>query len=470
MKNSLFATMLIGATLAVPGHSAVTITIQVLDGAGVGFNDTTVTAPVGGNSGTTLGAQRLIAFQAAANIWGATLTSPVPIVIGASWTALQCTATSAILGSAGATWVERDVPGVAKTGTWYPVALANKYEGTDLAATLDPTYHIAAQFNINLGNADCLTGTPFYLGLDGNHGSAIDLVTVLLHEFGHGLGFQTFTNRQTGALKSGYPSIWDWYLMDNLTGKIWAQMTDTERAASAITGPRLVWSGPLVTANTSTALTVKPYPRAHVNAPATLAADYLVGQAAFGPALSSPGVTGEVWPVVDPGTGSACAALTGANLNVAGKIALVDRGTCAFTIKVKNCQNAGAIGVLVANNAAGSPPPAMSGTDASITIPAVLLTQADGAALRTFTNMRSRSHTGLYVNLGLDVTRFAGTDSAGRMLMYAPSPFQPGSSVSHWDTTATPNQLMEPGINTDLTHQVTLPKDLTLTLLQEIGW
>jgi hypothetical protein len=64
----------------------------------------------------------------------------------------------------------------------------------------------------------------------------------------------------------------------------------------------------------------------------------------------------------------------------------------------------------------------------------------------------------------------AGTDALGRVLMYAPSPNQPGSSVSHYDTSATPNQLMEPSINADLRHEVRPPFDLTYPLLQDIGW
>jgi hypothetical protein len=47
-----------------------TIVIQNGDAPGVGFNDTTPAAPAGGNNGTTVGEQRLIAFQAAASIWG----------------------------------------------------------------------------------------------------------------------------------------------------------------------------------------------------------------------------------------------------------------------------------------------------------------------------------------------------------------------------------------------------------------
>ena len=49
---------------------AATITIINLDGAGEGFNDPTPAAPVGGNPGTTIGAQRLFVFNHAAGIWG----------------------------------------------------------------------------------------------------------------------------------------------------------------------------------------------------------------------------------------------------------------------------------------------------------------------------------------------------------------------------------------------------------------
>ena len=52
-----------------------TITIVNKNLPGVGFNDPTPVAPVGGNPGTTLGEQRLLAFQHAAGIWGATSTA-----------------------------------------------------------------------------------------------------------------------------------------------------------------------------------------------------------------------------------------------------------------------------------------------------------------------------------------------------------------------------------------------------------
>jgi hypothetical protein len=232
---------------AAPARAAATIVIVNLNAPGVGFNDPTPVAPVGGNTGTTLGEQRLNAFRRAADIWGATLTSSVPIRIGASFVPLSCTATSAVLGAAGANEVWSDFPGAPRTSTWYPSALASKLAGQDVATPGEP--HIIARFNARLGLfPDCLPGSGFYLGLDDQFGSQIDLVTVLLHEFAHGLGFQTFTDDETGAEIQGIPSIWDYYLLNNRTGKLWVEMTDAERAESAVSWRALSWNGPIVTA------------------------------------------------------------------------------------------------------------------------------------------------------------------------------------------------------------------------------
>jgi hypothetical protein len=112
----------------------------------------------------------------------------------------------------------------------------------------------------------------------------------------------------------------------------------------------------------------------------------------------------------------------------------------------------------------------MSGNDPSITIPSARVTQADGTWLKTALQRRSRTQSGVVASLGLDTTRLAGADSAGRILMYTPTTLSPGSSVSHYTTEAKPDQLMEPAINSDLTHEVTPPRDLTFPLLRDIGW
>src|ERR1044072_4136163 len=116
------------ALLASPvaaANAAATIIITSRDATGVGFNDPTPVAPVGGNNGTTLGQQRLNAFQFAANIWGASLTSGPTIHIRASWEALGCSSTTATLGSAAPTTARQNFPNAQFINTWYPVALAN---------------------------------------------------------------------------------------------------------------------------------------------------------------------------------------------------------------------------------------------------------------------------------------------------------------------------------------------------------
>lgn len=66
---------------------------------------------------------------------------------------------------------------------------------------------------------------------------------------------------------------------------------------------------------------------------------------------------------------------------LAGKIAVVDRGGCAFTVKALNAQDAGAVGVLVVNNTDDGTPAPMGGTDSFVRIPAQGLSFADGASL-----------------------------------------------------------------------------------------
>lgn len=66
-----------------------------------------------------------------------------------------------------------------------------------------------------------------------------------------------------------------------------------------------------------------------------------------------------------------------------GKIALVSRGTCSFSTKIRNVQAAGAVAVLISNNLAGDGiPMAQDGTPNQPTIPAYNVSLTDGAALK----------------------------------------------------------------------------------------
>lgn len=124
-----------------------------------------------------------------------------------------------------------------------------------------------------------------------------------------------------------------------------------------------VWDGP---ANAS--LTVNPGNQT-----------FSVGVAGFGPQTFNIGPANIVLAQdnsTDDSSGGttgtftdACQALTGGMGNWNNKIVLADRGACNFTVKVKNIQNAGGIGAIIANNTAvGLPPSPMGGADNTITI------------------------------------------------------------------------------------------------------
>jgi len=145
---------------------------------------------------------------------------------------------------------------------------------------------------------------------------------------------------------------------------------------------------------------------------------------------------------------------------MAGKIALLDRGGCAFAVKVKNAQNAGAIAAIVADSLPGCPPAGMGGNDPTITIPSVRVTQDLGAQLK------AALPSGLHATLITDPAQLAGTDSQGHVYVFTPNPYQGGSSVSHWDPSTTPDLLMEPALSPSLSQSV----DLTLNHFIDIGW
>lgn len=80
------------------------------------------------------------------------------------------------------------------------------------------------------------------------------------------------------------------------------------------------------------------------------------------------------------GLSTACVPLT---TDLTGKIALISRGVCTFSTKIRNAQNAGAVAVLVSNNVAGDGiGMASDGTLNQPTVPAYNVSLNDGAALK----------------------------------------------------------------------------------------
>jgi hypothetical protein len=446
----LFALSLGCATAARAGFVIVN-----LDGAGEGFNDPTPVAPVGGNPGTTVGQQRLNVFVKAGQLWDAILQSPITISVDASFDPLSCTPTSGVLGGAGPNVVDADFTNAPFAGTWYTGAQADRLSNSDN----DPgSSDIGAQFNSNVGTAGCLTTRSWYYGFDHNEGAnGLDLLAVILHEFGHGLGFLTITDETNGLFFAGIPYIWDRFLMDNQTGKHWSIMTNGERVTSALNTEHLAWDAPAVNSNAKNFLGK----RARIVTSGALVGDFTSGQGVFYPLPGGAGTTAQA-VLVNDGAGTTSDGCTTPFVNaasIAGKIAVMDRSaTCAMPNQAANAQANGAIGAIIINNAAGPAPP-LRGAAPTVTIPVASLSQTDGNALKAALG------GGVTATLSLDPVKLAGVDNVGRVLMFAPNPGQPGSSVSHWDVSAYPNLLMEPSINPDLDEL-----DMTFHNFFDIGW
>jgi hypothetical protein len=401
---------------------------------------------VAGNPATTVGTQRLFVFQHAANIWESVLHPTVDIQINAQFNPLG----AGVLGSAGTTAAFRDFSGAEYPNTWYFAAQAKHLAKTDL----NPL-----QFDIN---AQFSSQTAWYHGTDGNEGTLTDLLPVVLHEMGHGLGFANLVNENTGTLNQNLPDIYSQYTLDVATDKIWNEMTNAERAASAVNIRKVSWNGINVKRQMPLVLELGE-PTLFVQSPAGLG-PFMIGPAGFGGKIQRPGLTAPA-ELVNDGVGATadgCEPL--APGSGTGKILIIDRGTCTFVIKVKNAQDAGALAVIVADNAVGTPPAGLGGADPTITIPSARVTQVDGNTLKA-------NLAGLRLTLGVDTFVLAGMDRVQRfMMLNSVIPVALGSSISHYEPIAVPNQLMEPAINSDLTSSVTPPEDLTTALMTDIGW
>lgn len=70
--------------------------------------------------------------------------------------------------------------------------------------------------------------------------------------------------------------------------------------------------------------------------------------------------------------------------DLTGKIAIIERGGCGFTVKAKNAQNAGAIAVIIYNSIPGGGPISMGGSDPTITIGVASVANATGPILLNY--------------------------------------------------------------------------------------
>lgn len=175
------------------------------------------------------------AFQAAVDVWAASITSAVPIVVDARWTALP----GGVLGGSSSVGFWRNFAGAPRTGTWYSFALANAIAGVDLAPAAPD---IVASF--------ANTGVSWYLGTDGNPPAGqYDLMSVVLHELGHGLGFTGSMSVSDGigtygsGMYVGFPLIYDHFTRTGSGTPLLSLPNDSSTLGSQLTSNNLYFNG-----------------------------------------------------------------------------------------------------------------------------------------------------------------------------------------------------------------------------------
>ena len=170
------------------------------------------------------------AVQAAIDVWSENFSSTVPINVNVTWSRAS---SYGILASASAKSNFANFPNAPDKTLYYASALANALAGKDL----DPNN---PELEITI-----TSDAPWYYGVDGKcPPKSFDLVSVILHEMGHGLGFISgnYYDQYSGYGRIDLPTPFDAY----------AQLPDGRRLADmpspsietgkALTSP-LYWSG-----------------------------------------------------------------------------------------------------------------------------------------------------------------------------------------------------------------------------------
>ncbi len=130
------------------------------------------------------------------------------------------------------------------------------------------------------------------------------------------------------------------------------------------------------------AISISAQSRLRITSPASIAGDYAIGKGLLGNGFSDT-LRGELI-IANNGNNSTLACDTIAN-NVKDKIVLIDRGNCTFVEKALRAQRAGAKAVILCNNTIGLPG-VFGSPDPAITIPYVMISQADCIKIKPAAN------------------------------------------------------------------------------------
>jgi hypothetical protein len=194
------------------------------------------------------------AFQAAVDIWETLIESNVTIHVTATWQPLG----TGVLGSAIWGSVHANFPGAQRINTWYPAALAEKMANRELNDPTDPD--IVANFSSTFNWYLNPSGTP--------SAGQYDLITVVLHELGHGLGFVDSYSVSgdvgtVGIQTTGLPIIFDQQLENSSGQNLYQSFTSGSTQLKAeLTSTNVFYNSPQVLASNG-------IERARIYAPAT---------------------------------------------------------------------------------------------------------------------------------------------------------------------------------------------------------
>ncbi len=178
-----------------------------------------------------------VAFQAAVDIWAYSISSSVTIRVTANWTFMG----SGLLGSAGSAYVYRNFAN-APDNKFYGSALADKIAGYDLAPSQPD---ITANFN---------STQNWYFGTDGEGTwSQYDLMSVVLHELGHGFGFASSAsmvagNGEFGVGSADIPMVYDQLMTQGINGSLLLSLAEGPNLGTAFTGNNVYCNGAHATA------------------------------------------------------------------------------------------------------------------------------------------------------------------------------------------------------------------------------
>ena len=137
-------------------------------------------------------------------------------------------------------------------------------------------------------------------------------------------------------------------------------------------------------------------------------------------------------PIDYPNTNAtACTPFAAGSL--AGKIVIVDRGTCNISVKAENVGLGGALAVIIANNARqgpGDPPPSFSYGGGVITIPTYSATQADGLLVKAAEGAVGTIDPAASVNLVGSIIASSSRGPSYSLQAIKPDIGAPGASMS----------------------------------------